>query len=125
MKEGHVEVWNNGPYDYQEEYQGDVIMIPRGKCIEMPRAKALHFLEQYRPFQRSGHPSQQGIKALTIKEDPEQHAAKRDQPFKFVASDGEKFRTKAGLAAHEEKLNFKPEIETPTGSKSRGKKQSA
>ncbi len=124
MKEGYVEVWNDGPYDYKEEYQGSLIEIPRGKSIEMPRAKALHFLGQYRPFQISGHPSQQGLKALRIKEDPEQHAAKRDQPFKFVASDGTKFRTKQGLADHEEKLNFKPEIETPTGGK-RGKSRSA
>ncbi len=107
MEKGYVKVWNDGPVDHDEDFQGEHIHIPRGKFIEMPRSKALTFLEQWRPFNRSGAVSQQGLKALRIEEDPEEHAAKRDQPLKFVASDGKKFRTKQGLAAHEDSLSFK------------------
>ena len=42
-----------------------------------------------------------------IEEDHEERAAKYDQPFKFVASDGTKFRTKEGLKAFEASLTVK------------------
>jgi hypothetical protein len=110
MKKDHVKVWNRGPITYKEEYQGQLIVIESGESIEMPRSKALHFLEQWRPFTKSGSLEGQGLKPLQIEEDPEQHAAKRDQPLIFQASDGQKFRTKIGLQRHEESLNVKPGV---------------
>ena len=125
MKKDHVKVRNNGHVDYQEEYQGNLIQIEAGGFIEMPRSKALHFLGQWRPFNKSGAIESQGQKPLSIEEDPEVHAEKRDQPLKFIASDGNKFRTKQGLANHEESLNFKPEIQTPGGRGGKTKTKSA
>jgi len=100
----NAKIWNEGPVDHEEEFLGEKIFIPRGEYIEMPRSKAIKFMGTFQPFRRDGHVSSQGIKKLRLEEDAEARAAKYDQPFKFAASDGSKFRTKEGLRQYEETL---------------------
>lgn len=99
-----VKVWNDGPIDHVEEYQDETIKIPRGEYIEMPRSKAIHFLSQLIPFHRDGDPKARGIKALRMEEPAEEKAAMMDQPLRFTASDGTKFRTQIGLDDYEASL---------------------
>jgi hypothetical protein len=100
----NAKIWNDGPVDHEEEFLGEHIVIKRGEYIEMPRSKAIKFLGSFKPFRRDGHIMSQGIKQLRMEEDPEEKAAKYDQPFTFAASDGTKFRTKKGLKAYEATL---------------------
>ena len=100
----NAKIWNDGPVDHEEEFLGEKIFIPRGEYIEMPRSKAIKFLGTFKPFRRDGHVMSQGIKNLRMEEDAEEKAAKYDQPFSFVASDGKKFRTKQGLKEYEATL---------------------
>jgi hypothetical protein len=103
----NAKIWNDGPTDHEEEFLGERIFIPRGEYIEMPRSKAIKFLGTFKPFRRDGSIMSQGLKKLRLEEDAEAKAAKFDQPFKFVASDGTKFRTKQGLKNYEETLTVK------------------
>ncbi|MDC1299958.1 hypothetical protein N8Z24_00465 [bacterium] len=99
-----VKIWNDGPADHVEEFLGDKIVIPRGEFILMPRSKAIKFMGTFRPFTRDGNIMSQGLKQLRMEEDAEAKAAKYDQPFSFMATDGTKFRTKQGLKSHEASL---------------------
>lgn len=111
----NVKIWNDGPFDYQEEFQDNLISIPKGKFIEMPRAKAIKFLGSFKPFRRDGSTANQGIKKLRMEEDYEAKAAKYDQPFLFQASDGKKFRTKQGLKEYESSLTVQIEVNRGKG----------
>lgn len=103
----NAKIWNDGPVDHEEEFLGERIFIPRGEYIEMPRSKAIKFLGTFKPFRRDGHVAGQGLKRLRLEENAEEKAARYDQPFSFVASDGTKFRTKQGLKEYEETLTVK------------------
>ena len=99
-----VKVRNLHTREHVEMFRDEEIRIPAGEYIEMGRAEAVTFLGQVTPLNQDGSGECVIPKKLKIEEDPEEHAAQRDQPFRFNSVDGKQFRTQAGLEAHEKKL---------------------
>jgi hypothetical protein len=99
-----VKVRNLDHRDYVEEWRGKELKIPGNGEIEMGRSEAIAFLGQATPLNMDGAGRCLKPKMLKIIEDPEEHAAKRDQPFKFTAPDGTQFRSEAGYNQYLEKL---------------------
>jgi hypothetical protein len=99
-----VKVRNLDHREYTEEFRDEMIVIPGNGYIEMGRSEALSFLGQATPRNVDGSGRCIKPKMLKLEEDPEVHAAQRDQPLRFTAVDGTQFRTEAGLNAHNAKL---------------------
>jgi hypothetical protein len=99
-----VKVKNLDHREYVEMWRDKELRIPAGGEIEMGRAEAIAFLGQATPLNMDGAGRCLKPKMLKIVEDPEQHAAKRDQPFRFTAPDGTQFRSEAGYNEYLEKL---------------------
>ncbi len=70
----------------------------------MARSRAVKFVSQFAPFRREGDERSQNKKKLRIVVDPEEFAKATDQPLKYQALDGTKFRTKAGVEKYESGL---------------------
>ena len=99
-----VKVWNKGPFDIDEEFLGKQIKIPQGEYIEMERSKAVKFQGQWAPFQREGNMEALNHRVIHLEADPEEDAARKDQPFRYTSSDGKKFRTVKGMENYESGL---------------------
>ena len=100
-----VKVWNDGPVDWEEDFKGDMIRIPRGESVEMTRSRAVKFLSQFSGFEKVVNGATQSHpKMLRIEVDPEEEAKMKDQPVRFTASDGTRFRTEQGLKNHEKAI---------------------
>jgi hypothetical protein len=91
-----VKVRNLHTEEYVEMFRDKEIRIPAGGYVEMGRAAANAFLGQITPMNLDGSGECITPKKLRIDEDPEQHAADRDQPLKYTAPDGKQFRTQMG-----------------------------
>jgi hypothetical protein len=100
-----VKVRNLDSRDYVEDFRDERIYIPAGGFVEMGRSEALTFMGQITPLNIDGSGECIQPKKLQIEQDPEEHAAARDQPFRFAADDGTQFRTQQGLKEYEIKLN--------------------
>lgn len=100
-------VWNRSNKIHNEEYHGTMYTIPAGSYIEMDESSAKNFVGQY--FSGTNQ------KKLEVVHDPEEFAAKRDQPVQFTSSIGNRsFRTKEGLLNYESSIEAGidlPEIE--------------
>jgi hypothetical protein len=99
-----VKVRNLDHREYTEEFRDEMVVIPANGYIEMGRSEAIAFLGQATPRHVDGAGRCLKPKKLRIEEDPEQHAAQRDQPLKFTAPDGSQFRTQAGYDMYLAKL---------------------
>lgn len=44
-----AKVWNDHSVDHKEKFKGDLVLIPAGKCIEMPVDEAYEFRGQFFP----------------------------------------------------------------------------
>ena len=99
-----VKLWNDGPFDWEEEYKGEIYKIPKGGYIEVERSRAVKIQSQFSHFSREGNIRQQNPKMLRIEIDPEKWAEHNDQPLRFVASDGKKFRTVQGVENYEKSI---------------------
>ena len=97
-------IYNDGHFDWKEEYKGQIIEIPKGGYITMQRSRAVKFLSQFAPFKREGGLKELNKKQLRMVVDPEEFAAHTDQPLKYQAKDGTRFRTKQGVINYEEDL---------------------
>lgn len=99
-----VKVRNLDTREYVEIFRDDEIRIPAGEYVEMGRSEAIKFLSQATPMALDGGGRCIKPKKLVLEEDPEAHAAARDQPVRFEAPDGKEFRTEKGYQAY--MLNF-------------------
>jgi hypothetical protein len=101
-----VKVRNLDHREYVEEWRGKELRIPGNGEIEMGRSEAIAFLGQATALNIDGAGRCLKPKMLKIVEDPERHAAHRDQPFRaeFTAPDGTQFRTKVGFEEYMAKL---------------------
>lgn len=99
-----VQVKNLDHREYREMFKEQEIVIPAGGSIEMGRAEAVTFLGQFSPLNLDGSGESKTPKKLRIIEDPEQHAAHRDQPKRYEAKDGTMLRTPEGRDLYNEKL---------------------
>lgn len=95
-----VKVRNLDSREYVEIFRDQEIRIPALGYVEMGRSEAIKFLSQATPMNIDGSGRCIKPKKLALEEDPEQHAAARDQPLKFEAPDGKQFRTQKGYAAY-------------------------
>jgi len=100
-----VRVKNLDSREYVEIFRDVEIRIPGHGYIEMGRSEAIKFLSQATPMNVDGAGRCLKPKKLVLEEDPELHAAARDQPIRYEAPDGKQFRTKKGYEAYLE--NFK------------------
>ena len=100
-----VKVRNLDHREYTEEFRDEMVVIPANGFVEMGRAEAVAFLGQATPRHVDGTGKCMKPKMLKIEEDPEQHAAQRDQPFRFTAPDGTQFRTEPGYNAYLSQLS--------------------
>ena len=99
-----VRVRNLDSREYVEEFRDNEIRIPAGEYVEKGRSEAITFLSQATPMNRDGSGRCIKPKKLKIEENPESHAAARDQPFRFETPDGKQFRTEQGHKEHLAKL---------------------
>jgi len=104
-----VKIFNRDHREYKENFEDEMITIPAGGFVEMGRARAVVFLSSGCPMLKDGQGRPLHPKKLEMVEDPEAHAAHRDQPLKFTAPDGEQFRTQSGYDAHLKKLEGDPD----------------
>ncbi len=95
-----VKVRNLDTREYTEIFRDEEIRIPAQGYIEMGRSEAIKFLSQATPLNVDGAGRCLKPKKLVLEEDPEQHAAARDQPIRFEAPDGKQFRTEKGYQAY-------------------------
>lgn len=108
-----VKVRNLDTKEYTEIFRDEEVRIPALGFVEMGRSEAIKFLSQATPMNVDGSGRCLKPKKLVLEEDPEAHAAARDQPIKFEAPDGKQFRTEKGYQAYLEnfsleKSNAKP-----------------
>jgi hypothetical protein len=99
-----VRVRNLHSEEHVEKFRGKVITIPPGGTIEMGRAEAVKFLSQWSPPIKDGTGRHLYPKKLKLEQDPEAFAEQRDQPLKYDAPDGKRFRTPEGLENYIESL---------------------
>ena len=99
-----VQVKNLDHREYREIFREQEIVIPAGGSVEMGRSEAVTFLGTFVPMNLDGSGRPKTPKKLKIIEDPEQHAAHRDQPKRYEAQDGTMLRTPEGRDAYNEKL---------------------
>lgn len=115
-----VKVFNDHDEAHVEQFLGRTITIPPGGCVEMGLSEAKKFLGQFYVRRRNlSDPTESAVmwpKKLRIVADPEEMAAKLDQPIKYRHMDGTEFRTSQGLTNYENSLK---------GSESNGKRKSA
>ena len=45
-----VKLWNDGPFDWEEEYKGEIYKIPKGGYIEVERSRAVKIQSQFSHF---------------------------------------------------------------------------
>lgn len=102
-----VKVRNLDTREYVEIFRDEEIRIPALGYVEMGRSEAIKFLSQATPLNVDGAGRCLKPKKLVLEEDPEAHAAARDQPIRFEAPDGKQFRTEKGYQAYME--NFSTE----------------
>jgi hypothetical protein len=95
-----VKVRNLDTREYVEIFRDEEIRIPAQGYVEMGRSEAIKFLSQATPLNVDGAGRCLRPKKLVMEEDPEAHAAARDQPIKFEAPDGKQFRTQKGFDAY-------------------------
>jgi len=103
---GLVKIFNDSHIDYKGLFRDSPIEIPANSFIEMGRAEAIKFLGEYSPVSIDGAGRHKMPKKLRMLEDPEQKAERYNQPLRFTAFDGSKFRTTQGLQAYEKKLQI-------------------
>jgi len=97
-----VKVRNLDTREYVEIFRDEEIRIPAQGYIEMGRSEAIKFLSQATPLNIDGAGRCLKPKKLVLEEDPEAHAAARDQPIRYEAPDGKQFRTEKGYQAYME-----------------------
>jgi hypothetical protein len=97
-----VKVENLDSREYVEIFRDEEIRIPALGHIEMGRSEAIKFLSQATPLNVDGAGRCLKPKMLRMVEDPEAHAAARDQPIRFEAPDGKQFRTEKAYQAYME-----------------------
>lgn len=97
-----VKVENLDTREYVEIFRDEEIRIPAKGYIEMGRSEAIKFLSQATPLNVDGAGRCLKPKMLRLVEDPEAHAAARDQPIRFEAPDGKQFRTEKAYKAYME-----------------------
>lgn len=97
-----VKVENLDTREYVEIFRDEEIRIPAKGFIEMGRSEAIKFLSQATPLNMDGGGRCLKPKMLRMVEDPELHAAARDQPIKYEAPDGKQFRTEKAYQAYME-----------------------
>lgn len=101
-----VKVRNLDTREYVEIFRDEEIRIPAKGYVEMGRSEAIKFLSQATPLNVDGAGRCLRPKKLVMEEDPEAHAAARDQPIKFEAPDGKQFRTQKGFDAYMENFSL-------------------
>lgn len=101
-----VKVRNLDTREYVEIFRNEEIRIPAQGFIEMGRSEAIKFLSQATPLNIDGAGRCLKPKKLVLEEDPEAHAAARDQPIRFEAPDGKQFRTEKGYQAYMENFSL-------------------
>jgi hypothetical protein len=101
-----VKVRNLDTREYVEIFRDEEIRIPAHGFVEMGRSEAIKFLSQATPMNVDGSGRCLKPKKLAMEEDPEAHAAARDQPIKFDAPDGKQFRTQKGFDAYMENFSL-------------------
>lgn len=99
-----VKVWNEDHREWVEEFKGNEIRIPPKGHILMTRSEAVQLLKQYSPPIKNGRGDDLRPKILRMEVDPEEFAARTDQPLKYMAMDGNQFRTTEGLKKYEESI---------------------
>lgn len=99
-----VKVENLDTREYVEIFRDEEIRIPAKGFIEMGRSEAIKFLSQATPMNIDGAGRCLKPKMLKLVEDPEAHAAARDQPIRFEAPDGKQFRTEKAYQVYLEKF---------------------
>jgi hypothetical protein len=99
-----VKVYNDSHVDYKGTFRDSPIEIPAREYIEMGRAEAVKFLGEYSSVIVDGAGRHKMPKKLRMAEDPEEKAERYNQPLRFTAFDGSKFRTTQGLQDYEAKL---------------------
>ena len=100
----NVKVKNLDTKEYSEVFEDELITIPAGGHVEMARSTAMKFLSAFSPMVVDGSGRALKPKMLKIVEDPEAHAAHRDQPIRYTAPDGKEFRTNEAYTLHLKKL---------------------
>lgn len=104
MAKNQVLVRNLHNKEHVEKFKDKTLTIPPGGTIEMGRAEAVTFLGQWCPPIMDGAGRHLYPKKLRIEQDPEAFAEHRDQPLRYDAPDGKRFRTEQGLLNHMESL---------------------
>jgi hypothetical protein len=106
-----VKVWNDNVvkdeagrtigYDFKQEYNGELIVIPAGGFVEMDREFANDFYSAWFPIQVDGMGVQtpQSYKKLRIERDPNDVAIATGEKFRCTAC-GEKCQGWTDLEAH-------------------------
>jgi hypothetical protein len=101
----NVRVYNDHPsIDFVGEFKDKAITIPAGEYIKMGRGDAVKFLSEFSPISTNGRGESTMPKRLRLWEDPEERAARMDQPLRYTALDNTEFRTVEGLKAYEAQL---------------------
>lgn len=105
MSAKKVKVWNENTVDLVEEFKGQTIKIPAGKCIEMGRSQAIQFKGQYRPIQVDGMKQQvkSSMKILRI-EPIKKGESKGSEKIPCSLCDKE-FTSEQGLKLHTAKAH--------------------
>ena len=101
-KQRLVKVWNDGMFDFEQDFKGDLIKIPAGQHIIMDRFEGTEFKSKYyQPrFNKNGRQTEESMKRLRT----EEHV--RDETKKTPVDDfhchvcDEDFKSLAGLKAH-------------------------
>ena len=101
-----VKVRNLDTREYVEIFRDEEIRIPAQGYVEMGRSEAIKFLSQATPLNIDGAGRCLRPKRLVLEEDPEAHAAARDQPIRYEAPDGKQFRTEKGYQAYMENFSL-------------------
>ncbi len=106
-------VWNNSDQQFVEDYNGEEIVIEPRSYVEMPYSKAHDFRGKYTTGSTNKYGQRITTKPLTVEDDPEEHAEKRDQPIRFTCEvTGKQFRTEKGYNQHLATLQQEPKGET-------------